>query len=215
MHFIGAKSLFVIVLTGAFTGMVLGLQGYYSLSRFGSEAVLGSLVGLSLVREMGPVLAAFMIIARGGSAMAAELGSMRISEQIDALRTMDINPFKFLVSPRLAAALFSFPLLTAIFDVVGIVGGYLTGSVLLGLASGVYFGSVDNGVEMADVTGGFIKSLVFAAVVVTVCCYRGYYAHRSPEGFGSKAVSYATTSSVVLACVLVLASDYVMTSILL
>ncbi len=194
--------------------MVLGLRAIIPSPASGRRRSWAPWVGLSLVREMGRWLAAFKIIARGGWPLAAELGSMRISEQIDALRTMDINPFKFLVSPRLAAAS-SLPAADRHFDVVGIVGGYLTGSVLLGLASGVYFGSVDNGVEMADVTGGFIKSLVFAAVVVTVCCYRGYYAHRSPEGFGSKAVSYATTSSLLLACVLVISSEYVMTSILM
>lgn len=215
IYFIGAKSIFVIVLTGAFSGMVLGLQGYYALSRFGSEGVLGSLVGLSLTREMGPVLTAFMVIARGGSAMAAELGAMRISEQIDALKTMDIQPIQYLVSPRLVAALFSFPLLTAIFDVVGIVGGYVTGSVLLGLSSGVYFSSVESGVAMPDILGGFYKSLFFAAVVIAICCYRGYYAHLSPAGFGSKAVGYATTSAVVFSCVAVLVVDYVITSFLL
>ncbi len=215
LYFVGAKSIFVILLTGAFTGMVLGLQGYYALHRFGSEGVLGSLVGLSLVREMGPVLTAFMVIARGGSAMAAELGSMRITEQIDALKTMDINPVRFLVSPRLAAALISFPLLTAIFDLIGIIGGYLTGSVLLGLPSGIYFNSVETGVEMADLNGGFIKALVFGAVIIGICCYRGYYAHMSPAGFGSKAVGYATTTAVVMSCVAVLAADYVLTSFML
>ena len=215
VHFIGAKSIFVIILTGAFTGMVLGLQGYYSLSRYGSEGVLGSAVSASLVRELGPVLTAFMIIARAGSSMAAELGAMRISEQIDALRTMDINPLKFLISPRLVAALISFPLLTAIFDFVGIMGGYLTGSIFMGQGSGVYFDSVDRGVDMFDINSGFIKSLVFATIVVTVCCFRGFYAHQTPAGFGSKAVGYATTSAVVLSCVAVLAFDYILTSFML
>jgi len=215
IYFIGAKSVFVILLTGAFTGMVLGLQGYYSLSRYGSEAVLGAAVGLALVREMGPVLTAFMVIARAGSAMAAELGSMRISEQIDALKTMEINPVKFLVSPRLLAALISFPLLTAMFNVIGVLGGYLTGSVLMGQAAGVFFSSVESGVETADIAGGLFKSIVFAALVITICCFRGYYAHETAGGFGSKAVGYATTSAVVISCVLVLAADYIITSFLL
>ena len=124
--FIGAKSVFVILLTGLFTGMVLGLQGYYTLVTFGSEAALGSAVALTIIRELGPVLSAIMITARAGSAMAAEIGVMRISEQIDALKTMQINPIRFLFSPRIVAALISFPLLTSIFDVVGIFGGYLT-----------------------------------------------------------------------------------------
>ena len=215
LHFIGAKSILIIGLTGAFTGLVLGLQGYYSLARFGSEAMLGSAVGLALVREMGPVLTAFMVIARAGSAMAAEIAVMRISEQIDALNTMDINPVRYLVSPRLVAALISFPLLTAIFDVVGVLGGYLSGSILTGLESGVYFASVESGVENVDIMGGFYKSLVFGVLVILICCYQGYYAHKTPAGFGSRAVALASTSAVVMSCVVVIASDYVMTSFLL
>jgi len=214
VYFIGMKSMFVICLTGAFTGMVLGIQGYYALVQYGSTGALGSAVALSLVREMGPVLTAVMIIARAGSAMAAEIGIMRISEQIDALETMDINPIRFLLSPRIAAALMSFPLLTALFDVVGIFGGYLTGSVLLGINPGIYFSRVESSVSMSDVTGGFIKSIVFAVVVVTICCYQGYSTHTRAE-FGAKGVSLSTTSAVVLSCVLILITDYVLTSFLL
>lgn len=214
IYFIGMKSIFVICLTGAFTGMVLGLQGYYLLVKYGSTGVLGSAVALSLIREMGPVLTAIMVIARGGSAMAAEIGIMRISEQIDALETMDIDPIRFLVSPRIAAALISFPLLTALFDVVGILGGYLTGSVLLGLNPGLYFTRVETSVAMVDVTGGFIKSLVFAVIVVSICCFQGYYTHIRTE-FGAKGVSLSTTSAVVLSCVLVLIADYALTTFLL
>ena len=214
IYFIGMKSVFVICLTGAFTGMVLGLQGYYLLVKYGSTGVLGSAVALSLIREMGPVLTAVMVIARGGSAMAAEIGIMRISEQIDALETMDIDPIRFLVSPRIAAALISFPLLTALFDVVGILGGYLTGSVLLGLNPGLYFTRVESSVALVDVTGGFIKSLVFAVIVVSICCYQGYHTHMRTE-FGAKGVSQSTTSAVVLSCVLVLIADYALTTFLL
>ncbi|MBW2470427.1 MAG: ABC transporter permease [Desulfobacterales bacterium] len=214
IYFIGMKSIFVICLTGAFTGMVLGLQGYYLLVKYGSTGVLGSAVALSLIREMGPVLTAIMVIARAGSAMAAEIGIMRISEQIDALETMDIDPIRFLVSPRIAAAVISFPLLTALFDVVGILGGYLTGSVLLGLNPGLYFTRVETSVDMVDVTGGFIKSLVFAVIVVSICCYQGYYTHTRAE-FGAKGVSQSTTSAVVLSCVLVLIADYALTTFLL
>ncbi len=214
VYFIGMKSLFVICLTGAFTGMVLGIQGYYALVKYGSGGALGSAVALSLVREMGPVMTAIMVIARAGSAVAAEIGIMRISEQIDALETMDINPIRFLVSPRIAAALICFPLLTALFDVVGIFGGYLTGSVLLGINPGVYFSRVESSVVMSDVTGGFIKSIVFAVVVITICCYEGFYTHHRAE-FGAKGVSLSTTSAVVLSCVLILITDYVLTSFLL
>lgn len=214
VYFIGAKSIFVIILTAAFTGMVLGLQGYYTLVKFGSEGLLGAAVALSLIREMGPVMTAIMVIGRAGSAMAAEIGIMRISEQIDALETMDINPLRYLVSPRIVAALISFPLLTALFDVIGILGGYVTGSLLLGINPGIYFARVESSVMMVDITGGFIKSIVFAIVMVTICCYEGYYTHIR-QGFGAKGVSMSTTSAVVKSCVMVLLTDYVLTSFLL
>jgi phospholipid/cholesterol/gamma-HCH transport system permease protein len=214
IFFIGMKSVFVICLTAGFTGMVLGLQGYYALVKYGSTAALGSAVALSLVREMGPVLTAIMVIARAGSAMAAEIGIMRISEQIDALKTMDINPLRYLISPRIAAALVCFPLLTAIFDVVGLFGGYLSGSTLLGVNPAFYFSRAQSSVETGDIIGGFIKAVVFAVVMVTVCCYQGYYTHTRSE-FGAKGVSISTTSAVVISCVLVLVTDYVLTTFLL
>ena len=215
IHFIGMKSVPVILLTGASTGMVLGLQGYYTLVKFGSEGLLGAAVALTLIREMGPVLTAIMVTARAGSAIAAEIGIMRISEQIDALETMNINPIRFLVGPRLAASLISFPLLTAIFDMVGILGGYLTGSILLGINPGVYFARIESSVEPIDITGGFIKAFVFAAIVATICCFQGYYTHTRAEGFGAKGVSLSTTSAVVISCILILITDYVITSFLL
>ncbi len=215
VYFIGVKSVFVIVLIGLFTGMVLGLQGYYTLVKFGSEGLLGAAVALSIIRELGPVLTAIMITGRAGSSMAAEIGIMRISEQIDALSTMDINPMRFLIAPRLAASLACFPLLTAIFDVVGILGGYLTGVVLLGINPGVYFDRIDATVELADVTGGFVKALVFALLVATICCYEGYFTHTRRGGFGAKGVSLATTSAVVMSCVTILVADYALTSFLL
>lgn len=214
IYFIGMKSVFVICLTGVFTGMVLGVQGYYALVKYGSAGALGSAVALSLVREMGPVLTAIMIIARAGSAMAAEIGIMRISEQIDALETMDIDPIRFLISPRIAAAILCFPLLTALFDVVGIFGGYLTGSLLLDINPALYFARVETSVVMMDVIGGFIKSLVFAVIVVTVCCYQGYYTHTREE-FGAKGVSQSTTSAVVLSCVVILVTDFALTTFLM
>jgi phospholipid/cholesterol/gamma-HCH transport system permease protein len=215
IYFIGLKSVFVICLTGAFTGMVLGLQGYYTLSKFGSEGLLGAAVALSLIRELGPVLTAIMIIGRAGSAIAAEIGIMRISEQIDALDTMDIDPIRFLVSPRIAASLISFPLLTAIFNVIGIWGGYISGSLLMGLNKGIYFSRVESGISMDDLIGCGIKSIVFSIIVATICCYQGYYTHTRKEGHGAKGVGFATTSAVVISCVIVLVSDYVMTSFLL
>jgi len=215
IHFIGMKSLFIVGLTALFTGMVLGLQGYYTLVKFGSETVLGAAVALSLVRELGPVLTALMVTGRAGSSMAAELGIMRISEQIDALDTMDIDPLRFLASPRLAASIVSFPLLTAVFDVVGIIGGYLTGVILLGVNSGTYISHMESSVEMKDVSGGFIKSFAFALIVATICCYQGYMTHERKEGFGARGVSFSTTSAVVMSSVLILAADYVLTSFLL
>ncbi|MDR3175312.1 MAG: ABC transporter permease [Desulfovibrio sp.] len=212
---IGAESLFLIVLIGLFTGMVLGLQGYYTLTMFGSEGFLGSAVSLSLIRELGPVLTAIMIAGRAGSAMAAEIGVMRISDQIDALEVMDINPMAYLVSPRLTAALVAFPLLTSVFCVVGILGGYATGVLMLGVSRGVYFSRIESSVRLEDVAGCLTKSLVFALVVAAVCCYKGYFAHMRRDGMGAEAVGNATTSAVVLSCILLLAADYVLTSFLL
>ncbi len=215
VHFIGARSLFVVALTGLFAGMVLGLQLYYVLIRLGSETVLGVAVALALIRELGPVLTALMVTGRAGSSMAAELGIMRISEQIDALDTMDIDPVKFLVSPKLAASIICFPLLTAIFDVIGIAGGYLTGVVLLGTNSGTFLGRMEDSVTSRDVYGGFTKSLVFAVIVCMICCYQGYTTHRRRQGFGASGVSSSTTTAVVMSSVLILVSDYVLTSFLL
>src|SRR4029077_13575871 len=207
---IGAESFFLIVLVSAFTVMVLGLQGYNSLRRFGSEGVLGTLVALTLVRELGPVLAALMIAARAGSAMAAELGSMQSTEQIDALTVMAINPVQYLVSPRVLAGVVSFPLLTSIFDVIGIWGGYMIGVGLMGAPSGAYFNRIAATMTGHDIATGLYKALVFGVIVMWVCCYKGYHAERMATG-----VSRATTEAVVLSSVLILAWDYFLTSILL
>lgn len=215
VFFIGVKSIFVIFLVALFTGMVLGLQGYYTLVKFGSEGLLGAAVALTLIRELGPVLTAIMIIGRAGSSMSAEIGIMRISEQIDALDTMDIDPIRYLVSPRIAASIFSFPLLTAIFDTIGIIGGWLTGVMLLGLNSGIYFHRIQSSVDIQDIAGGFIKALTFALVVSCICCYQGFFTHHRSDGFGAKGVGLSTTTAVVLSCVVVLITDYILTSFLL
>jgi phospholipid/cholesterol/gamma-HCH transport system permease protein len=208
-HFIGFQSTLVIFLTGAFTGMVLGFQGFYSLTRFGSAALLGPMVALSLIRELGPVLSALMVTGRAGSAMTAEIGIMRITEQIDAIELMGLNPFRYLVVPKFLAAILALPLLSAIFDVVGIFGGYLIGVKLLGIGVGTYFGEITAYVDMKDILGGIYKSLSFGALIAWVCCYKGYYA-----GFGAEGVSKATTQAVVLSSVLILVWDYFMTSLL-
>jgi phospholipid/cholesterol/gamma-HCH transport system permease protein len=215
IYYIGARSANIVMLVGLFTGMVLGLQLYHTLVKFGSAGVLGSAVALSLIRELGPVLTAIMITARAGSSMTTEIGIQRISEQIDALYTMRIDPLRYLVSPRTAAAIVSFPLLTALFDIVGIIGGYISGVVLLGLDSGSYFHRVRSSVEMEDITSGFVKAVVFAILVSTVCCFQGYFTHMRTDSHGAKAVGLSTTSAVVMSCVLILVSDFVVTSFLL
>ena len=215
VYYIGARSMTIIMLVSLFTGMVLGLQSYHALVKFGAQGAVGSLVSLSLIMELGPVLTAIMITARAGSAIAAEIGIQRISEQIDALHTMQINPLQYLVSPKITAAFISFPLLTAVFDLVGIIGGYISGVILLGLNAGVYTHSVKAYVEMSDITNGFTKAIVFALIVSTVCCYQGYFAHMRTDGRGAKAVGLATTSAVVISCVLILVSDYIVTSLLM
>ncbi len=215
VYYIGARSTLIIMLIGLFTGMVLGLQSYHALVKFGAQGALGTLVALSLVREMGPVLTAIMITARAGSAITAEIGIQRISEQIDALDTMRIDPLRYLISPRIAAAVISFPLLTALFDLIGIIGGYISGVVLLGANAGTYFFRVQSSMEMRDITDGFVKAVVFAVIVSTVCCYQGYFAHLRTDSHGAKAVGLATTSAVVLSCVLILVADYIVTSLLI
>ncbi len=215
VYYIGARSANVVMLVGLFTGMVLGLQLYHTLVQFGSEGVLGSALALSLIRELGPVLAAVMITARAGSSMTTEIGIQRISDQVDALYTMRINPVRYLISPRIAASILSFPLLTALFNIIGLVGGYISAVLLLGLNSGTYLHGIQSSVELEDVTGGFIKSLVFAVLVSTICCYQGFFTHMRRDGHGAKAVGLSTTSAVVLSCVFILIADYVVTSLFL
>jgi phospholipid/cholesterol/gamma-HCH transport system permease protein len=210
LHFIGARSLLVITLTGIFTGMVLALQGYYTLSRFGSTAFLGPAVAISIITELGPVLSALMVTGRAGSALTAELGIMRITEQIDAIEVMALNPMRYLVVPNILAGLIALPLLGAIFDVVGIYGGYLVGVELLGESSGTYFSGIADAVDTSDITQGLYKSLTFGLLMTWICCFKGYNA-----GYGAEGVSKATTEAVVLSSVTVLVFDYVLNSVLL
>jgi phospholipid/cholesterol/gamma-HCH transport system permease protein len=142
--------------------------------------------------------------------MAAEIGVMRISEQIDALKTMHINPVRFLFTPRIIAAVISFPLLTALFNVVGLLGGYISGSLMLGINPNVYMHTVIKSIQIQDITGGFYKAVAFAVISTTICCYRGYYTHLS-SGFGARGVSLSTTNAVVQSCVFVFISDYIIT----
>ena len=210
VHFIGARSLLVIALTGLFTGMVLGLQGYYTLIRFGSEAFLGPAVAISLITELGPVLSALMVTGRAGSALAAEIGIMRITEQIDALEVMALNPLRYLVVPNMVAGVIAVPLLGALFAVIGIYGGYLVGVQLLGVSSSTYFGGMTDAVTMNDILNGLYKSLSFGLLIAFLCCFKGYH-----TGYGAEGVSRATTEAVVLSSVAVLVVDYFLNSVLL
>jgi phospholipid/cholesterol/gamma-HCH transport system permease protein len=212
IRFIGLQSTLLIILTGAFTGMVLGLQGFYTLNRVGSSAFLGPAVALAIIKEMGPVITGFMVTGRAGSAIAAEIGIMRISEQIDAIEMMGLHPFRYLVVPNLLAGIIALPLLTAMFDVVGIFGGYLIGVKLLGLSGGIYFGEMASSVTMDHVLEGLYKSISFGVIITWVSCYKGY--NTGTLGWGAEGVSKATTQAVVLSSVLILLWDYFMTSIL-
>ncbi len=203
----GVDSLSVIVISGFFVGMVMGFQGYYSLRQFNAESWLGSATALGLLRELGPVLSAFMVTGRTGSAMAAELGTMRATEQIDALDSMAINPIKYLVSPRIIASLIAMPLLTAIFNVVGIYGGFLVGVGLLGVSSGSYFSGMEGSVVFHDVYSGLIKAVSFGLIITWICCYKGFF-----TGYGAKGISRAATQAVVTSSILILIWDFVVTS---
>lgn len=216
IHFIGVGSIAVIFFTAASTGMVLGLQGYYSLNKFGAEGMLGSAVSLTLIMELGPVLTALMVAGRAGSAMCAEIGIMRNSEQIDALDCMAVDPFRYFITPKFLATIISIPLLTAIFDVVGIAGGYVAGVKLMGVNPGSYMQGMISSVTNHDINLGIIKSIVFAHLVVWICTGRGYYVREiRGAGFGAESVSRVTTQAVVLSSISVLVFDYLLTAVLL
>ncbi len=210
IRFFGNKSMLVILLTGAFTGMVLALQLYYILRKFGSDALLGPGIALSLIRELGPVLSALMVTGRAGSALTAELGMMRISEQIDALTAMALNPIRYLIVPNIVAALIAFPLIAAIFDVIGIYGGYLVGVKVLNISGGTYFSLLEDYVGMEDILVGLYKSFSFGLIVSWVCCYKGFN-----TGYGAVGVGKSTTEAVVLSSILILVFDYTLGSFLL
>ena len=216
VHFIGAGSLVVIFFTALSTGMVLGLQGYYSLNKFGAEGMLGSAVSLTLIMELGPVLTALMVAGRAGSAMCAEIGIMRISEQIDALDCMAIDPFRYFITPKFLAMLIAMPLLTAVFDVVGIGGGYLAGVKMMGVSPGSFIQGMTTSVTNHDLKVGIIKSFVFALLVVWICSGRGFFVREiRGAGFGAESVSRVTTQAVVYSSISVLVFDYFLTAILL
>ena len=206
---VGVLSLAIICLSGVTVGAVLGLQGYVTLTRFGAENSLGAVVGLTLVRELGPVLTALLVTGRAGSAMAAEIATMVTTEQIDGLRMMSIDPIDFVVKPKALAMLIAMPMLNALFIVFALFGGYTVGVELLGIDGGTYITSMEGSIDFAnDVAGTLLKSVVFGALVGAIATYRGYISEPTSAG-----VSAATTSTVVLGSVAVLVVDYVITAL--
>ncbi len=213
LYFIGAKSTFVIFLASITIGLVLGLQLYYELSKFGAVDRLGTVVALSLIREMGPVITALMIIGRAGSAMCAEIGIMRSDEQLDALECMAIDPFKFLMVPKFWATLVSVPLLVAMADVIGVFGGYIGGVIIFDVPSGAYMQGVYSSVSWNDLNMGLVKSMVFAFIIVWISTGKGFLLHLDKDGaFGAQGVSRVTTQAVVTASVAVLFADYLISA---
>jgi phospholipid/cholesterol/gamma-HCH transport system permease protein len=209
LEFVGVKSIFVVVLTGTFTGMVLALQSYYGFRLFSAESLVGSTVALSMTRELGPVLTALMVTARAGSAMAAELGTMRVTEQIDALSVMAANPVKHLIVPRVVAGVIMLPILTIVSDFMGILGGYFVGVMVLNINEGVFIKNITRYVDLGDLYNGLTKAAVFGLILSLVGCYKGFNTTGGAEGVGK-----ATTEAVVLASITILVSDYFLTAIM-
>jgi phospholipid/cholesterol/gamma-HCH transport system permease protein len=200
---IGVKSLPVVLITAVFTGMVLALQSYTGFKRFGAESLVGTVVALSMTRELGPVLTALIVTGRAGAAMAAELGTMRVTEQIDALETLATNPVKYLIVPRFMSGLIMLPFLTVISDIVGIMGGYFVTVMLLGANVRTYMRMTWDYLEFQDIYSGLIKACFFGASLSLICCYKGFYTEGGAEGVGK-----ATTGAVVISFMTILISDY-------
>jgi phospholipid/cholesterol/gamma-HCH transport system permease protein len=209
MEFVGVKSIFVVVLTGIFAGGVLALQSHHGFRLFGAETLVGSTVALAMTRELGPVLTALMVNGRAGSAMAAELGTMRVTEQIDALYVMATNPVKYLIVPRIIAGVVMLPILTIVADFLGILGGYFVGVILLKINSGMFIANIVEMVDLEDIFHGLTKSIFFGLILTHIGCYKGFYTTGGAEGVGK-----STTQAVVLSSVLILVSDYFLTSIM-
>ncbi len=208
VEYVGIKSVPVVLITGAFTGMVLALQSYTGFKRFNAEAFVGTVVALSMTRELGPVLSGLMVSGRVGSAMAAELGTMQVTEQIDALYTLAINPIKYLVVPRFLASLIVMPILTAFADVVGILGGYLISVILLGSNPTIYIRRTYDYLDLEDVYIGLLKACIFGMIIATIGCYQGINTRGGAEGVGK-----ATTNAVVISSLLILVANYFVTAL--
>ena len=208
IYFTGVLSLTIILVSGLFVGMVLGLQGYDTLSRFGSSEALGVLVALSLVRELGPVVAALLFASRAGSAITAEIGLMKATEQLEAMEMMAVDPIARVVAPRFWGGVISMPLLGALFTATGIIGGYLVGVVMIGVDPGQFWSQMQAAVDVRDdVFNGVIKSFVFGIAVTWIAVFEGYEAPPTAEG-----VSRATTRTVVTSALVILALDFVLTA---
>ncbi len=200
---IGVDSLAIIVLVGTFAGMVFGLQTGYAFKSFKAESLVGSTVGIAITRELAPVFTALMIIARAGSAMAAQIGTMKVTEQILALQSMGVNPIQFLAVPRILASFIMVPLLTGIFDLVGILGSYLVGVGFLNIPEGPFLFRLKQFVDLDDILQGLLKAAVFGLVLAVICCYKGYQTEKGAVGVGK-----STTAAVVYSSVTVLILDY-------
>lgn len=208
VYFAGVLSIIIIAISGAFVGMVLALQGYTTLTRFGSTDALGTLVALSLLRELGPVLAALLFVSRSGSAMTAEIGLMKATEQLDAMSVMGVNPVARVIAPRFWAGVLSMPLLAALFNVMGILGGYVVGVILIGLDSGAYWSQMQSNIDLHyDIVNGLIKSVVFGVAVTLISVFEGFDATPTAAG-----VSAATTRTVVTSALVILALDFILTA---
>lgn len=210
IHFIGNYSLIIIAVSGLFVGFVLGLQGYYTLTRYGSEEALGVMVALGLVRELGPVVTALLFAGRAGTSITAEIGLMKAGEQIAAIEVMGINPLRRIVVPRFWGGVIAMPILALIFSAVGIIGGWLVAVVLIGVDGGSFWSQMQSAVDIRDdILAGFIKSVVFGLAVMLVSVYEGWMSRPTPEG-----VARATTRTVVVSSLLVLALDFLLTAVM-
>jgi len=209
MEEVGVRSVPVVLITAISTGMVLALQSHTGFKRFNAESLVGTVVALSMTRELGPVLTALIVAGRAGAAMAAELGTMRVTEQIDALSTMAANPIKYLIVPRLLAGMVMLPILTIFSDAIGIAGGYFVAVKVLDVNPVVYLRRTTDFLEYEDIFGGLIKAFVFGMIIATISCYKGFNTQGGAEGVGK-----ATTGAVVISSMLILISDYFMTAML-
>jgi len=210
IHFIGNYSLLIIAVSGLFVGFVLGLQGYYTLNRYGSEEALGLLVALALVRELGPVVTALLFAGRAGTSLTAEIGLMKAGEQLTAMEVMAVDPLRRVLAPRFWAGVVAMPVLAAIFSMVGILGGWMVGVLMIGVDDGAFWSQMQAGVDLwNDIANGVIKSLVFGVTVTLIALYQGWQSQPTPEG-----VAHATTRTVVSSSLAVLGLDFLLTALM-